>query len=274
MVSIWEKCLSVLGLSMAVDLKLRVTMLDQITRWPGNYTQYIEASPTEWPALRHHIPCTVHIIQLALGAFINSFGVKGGTKSWEAHERDQYFEENESTDIGKSQRLRKEGNVRIYTVSAMKPGSVKIIEKVCIGRIFESTKTDHCIAANAYTIDYTDTRSSKRVDWLSKNQSMHRRSTYYGCKNTVEFDTRVAWASLPIMRIHHWVAQEPQIHWILATIQNTSWIDHCEVRDGSPKAVPILDLVDVEKVYSSSASYHECVQWHVRSYGWRYASFR
>jgi len=33
-------------------------------------------------------------------------------------------------DIGKSQRLRKEGNARINKVSAMKPGIAKIIEKV------------------------------------------------------------------------------------------------------------------------------------------------
>jgi len=73
-----------------------------------------------------------HVIQLALGAFMSSLGVKGRTKSWEAHERDQHFGENESIDIGKSQRLRKEGNARINKVSAMKPGLAKIIEKVRI----------------------------------------------------------------------------------------------------------------------------------------------
>jgi len=71
-----------------------------------------------------------HVIQLALGSFMRSLGVKGRTNSWEAHERDQQFGENESIDIGKSQRLRKEGNARINTVSAMKPCSAKIIEKV------------------------------------------------------------------------------------------------------------------------------------------------
>jgi hypothetical protein len=73
-----------------------------------------------------------HIIQLALGEFMSSLGVKGCTKSWEAHERDQQFGENENIDIGKSQRLRKEGNTRINKVSAMKPGLAKIIEKVRI----------------------------------------------------------------------------------------------------------------------------------------------
>jgi hypothetical protein len=92
----------------------------------------LEASGIEWPVLRNHIPCMAHIIQLALGAFISSLGVKGRTKSWEAHERDQQFGENESIDIGKSQRLRKEGNARINKVSAMKPSLAKIIEKVRI----------------------------------------------------------------------------------------------------------------------------------------------
>jgi hypothetical protein len=41
-----------------------------------------------------------HIIQLALGAFMSSLSVKGRTKSWEAHERDQQFGEDECIDIG------------------------------------------------------------------------------------------------------------------------------------------------------------------------------
>jgi hypothetical protein len=44
-----------------------------------------------------------HVIQLALGEVMSSLGVKGRAMSWEAHERDQQFGENESTDIGKSQ---------------------------------------------------------------------------------------------------------------------------------------------------------------------------
>jgi len=92
----------------------------------------LEASGIEWPALRNHILCMAHFIQLALGVFVSSLGVKGGTKSWEAHERNQQFGENESIDIGKSQRLRKERNARIHKVSAMRPGLAKIIEKVRI----------------------------------------------------------------------------------------------------------------------------------------------
>jgi len=63
---------------------------------------------------------------------MRSLGVKGSTKSWETHERDQQFGENESIDIGKGQRLQKEGNARINKVSAMRPGLAKIIEKVRI----------------------------------------------------------------------------------------------------------------------------------------------
>jgi len=74
----------------------------------------------------------VHVIQLALDAFRSSLSVKGRTKSWEAHERDQQFGENESIDVGKSQRLRKEGNARINKVSAMRRGLANIIEKVRI----------------------------------------------------------------------------------------------------------------------------------------------
>jgi hypothetical protein len=92
----------------------------------------LEAAGIEWPAVRNNIPCMAHVIQLALGAFMSSLGVKGHTKSWEAYERDQQFGENESTIIGKSQRLRKESNARINKVWAMKPGLAKLIEKVRI----------------------------------------------------------------------------------------------------------------------------------------------
>jgi len=43
------------------------------------------ASAIQWPFLRNHIPRMAHVIQLALGAVISSLGVKGGTKSWDAH---------------------------------------------------------------------------------------------------------------------------------------------------------------------------------------------
>jgi hypothetical protein len=81
-----------------------------------------EASVIELPALRNHIPCTAHVLQRALAAFLSSLGVKGCTRSWEAHECNQQFGEHESIHIGKSQRLRKEGNARINKVTAIRPG--------------------------------------------------------------------------------------------------------------------------------------------------------
>jgi hypothetical protein len=63
---------------------------------------------------------------------MSRLGVKGRTKSWEAHESDPQFGENEIIDIGNCQRLRKEGNARITKVSAMRPGLAKILEKVRI----------------------------------------------------------------------------------------------------------------------------------------------
>jgi hypothetical protein len=92
----------------------------------------LETSGIEWPALRNHIQWMTHVIQLALGAFMSSLAVQGCTKSLEGHERDQQFGENESIDIGKCQRLRKESNATINKVSAMRPGLAKIIEKVHI----------------------------------------------------------------------------------------------------------------------------------------------
>jgi len=192
----------------------------------------LEASAIQWPALRNHIPCMAHVIQLALGAFMSSLSVKGRTKSWEAHERDQQFEENESIDIGKSQRLRKEGNARINKVSAIKPGLAKIIEKVCISWYFGSPEIDLHIAENACCIDYADSWSLKRVHWLSKSQSSHRGTTDYGCEDTLELDTGVARACLPITGIHMWVALKSKIQWLPATFHNSRWVDHCEVCRG------------------------------------------
>jgi hypothetical protein len=67
----------------------------------------IDYSRVEWPALKNHRACMVDVMQLAFGAFMISLDVKGCTKSWEAHERNQQFGENESVQIGNSQRLRK-----------------------------------------------------------------------------------------------------------------------------------------------------------------------
>jgi len=216
----------------------------------------LQASGIEWPALRNHIPCMAHVIQLALGAFMSSLGVKGRTKSWKAHERDQQFGENENTHIGKSQRLRREGNARINKVSAMKPGLAKIIEKVRISRYSENSETNYHIAANASCVDYVDTWLSKRVYWLSKSQSTNRSPSYYRCENTVEFDTGVTWTSLSIAKIHPWVAEESKIQRIPVTLHNRGWMDNRQVCHGSVNVIPILDSVDVEKTYGHTASWN------------------
>jgi len=186
---------------------------------------------------------------------MNSLGVKGRTKWWEAHEQDQQFGDNQSRDIGNSQSLQKEGNARINKVSAMQPGLAKIIEKVCISRYFECSKTDDHVAANASSDDYVDTGSSKWVYWLPKRQSTNCSPTYYGCENTVESDIGVAWASLPITRINMRVADESQILWIPVTLHNRGWMDNDEGHHGSLKAIPILHSVDV--------SGHTVTQHHV-----------
>jgi hypothetical protein len=87
----------------------------------------LEGSRIEWPALRSHTPCMAHVLQPAVGAFMSSLSVKGRTKSWKAHEQDPQFGENESIDIRKSGRLRKEGKATINKVSAMRQGLAKII---------------------------------------------------------------------------------------------------------------------------------------------------
>jgi len=106
----------------------------------------------------------VHDIKCALGAFMNSLGVRGRTKSCEAHKCDQYCGGNESTHNGKSQRFRKEGNARINKEAAMRPGLAKIIEKACISSYFDTPQTAYDIAANACCIEYTGSWPSKLVD--------------------------------------------------------------------------------------------------------------
>jgi len=161
-----------------------------------------EASGIEWPALRMHLPCMAHIIQLALGALISIFGMKRCTKSRDAHERDQQCHDNERIDIRKSQRLRKEGNCRINKVSAMRPGLPKIIEIVCILWYFESPQTDLHKAENSCGIDYADTLSSKRAHWLATIERQHCATSDYRCEDTLELDPGVTWRGLPIMGIH------------------------------------------------------------------------
>jgi len=123
----------------------------------------LEVTGIEWLALRNQIPCMAHVIQLGLSAFMSSLGVKGRTKSWEAHERNQQLGQNECIDIGKSQRLRKEGNASINKVLAMRPDVAKIIEKVRTSRYIESPQNDLHKPENASCIDFANTWSSKGV---------------------------------------------------------------------------------------------------------------
>jgi hypothetical protein len=48
----------------------------------------LATSGIEWPTLGNHIPCMRYVIQISLGVFMGSHGVKGHTKSGEAHECD------------------------------------------------------------------------------------------------------------------------------------------------------------------------------------------
>jgi hypothetical protein len=51
-------------------------------------------------------------------------------------------------------------------------------------------------------------------------------------------------------------------------------MDHCEVCHASIEAIPILNCVDVEEVYSYIPSRSHSLQLHSRSYGWHDVSFR
>jgi hypothetical protein len=82
----------------------------------------LEASGTEWPELRDHIPCMGDVIQLPVGEFMSRLDDKCHTKSSEPHNHYQQCEENDSIYDWMSHRLRKEANARINNVSAMRPG--------------------------------------------------------------------------------------------------------------------------------------------------------
>ena len=49
-------------------------------------------------------------------------------------------------------------------------------------------------------------------------------------------------------------------------------MEYCQDCHGCFTALPVLDPVDVEKAYHYSAFCHQCLQLHVRSYGWHDAS--
>jgi len=84
----------------------------------------------------------------------------------------------------------------------------RITEKVYISSNFESPETDLHMAANAWWIYYTDTRSLKWDYWLSKCQYTTCSIVQYGSQDMGEFNTGVIILSLLLMRIHPWVVQE------------------------------------------------------------------
>jgi hypothetical protein len=148
-------------------------------------------------------------------------------------------------------------------VSTMQPGVAKIIEKVPIWRHCEWTETDIDIAENVGGINYTDTWSSKRVNWLSKSQSPDCRTTYYGCEDRLEHNTGVAQALRLITSIDSRAPWQPRIHRLPAIHHNPGWVDYSQVDDGSFTAIPVLDPVNVVMAYRYSASRRNCLQWHL-----------
>jgi len=154
----------------------------------------------------------------------------------------------------------------------MKPGLANIIEKVHISSYFESHEIDLHIAENDCSINYADTWSSKRVHWLSKSQTSHHGNTNAGYEGTVELNTWVARACLPITGIHTHVAPKSKIDSIPATFHNSRWVDHCEVRHGNIETISIMHPVDVKEAYSHLATCYHSVQWHIQSHGGRDAS--
>jgi len=159
-----------------------------------------------------------------------------------------------------SERLQNEGNTGSNKVLAMKPGLSKIIEKVSISMKFGCPETALHIAANTCSIDYTDTRWSKQVHWLSKSVCTNPSTFYYGCEITVEFNTGVVWANLLLTRIQPQATHASMIQWSPATHHITGWIHHCQIRNWILKAILILDHVDIDKVYGIPPSHHNCVQ--------------
>lgn len=187
--------------------------------------------------------------------------------SCEAHVREQQFLDYEIKRHGNIQRHRKEGNVKVNLMSAIRPGLAKIIVNVSIWTYFDSHETDLEIAANAHWIDYTDPCPSKRVHWQSTHQSINCGTENYSCGDTMGLNSGVAWANLPITRIHPGVISEVIIQWLPATLYHTGRMNQHEGHYGWIKAIPILHTVNVKMVYGFSALYCCSVHCHVRSYG-------
>jgi len=213
------------------------------------------------------------IIRLALGAFISRHRGKCLTKCLEAHEHNQQFGENACIDIGKSQRLRKEGNARINKVLTIRWDLAKLIEKLHIAKSYGYAVTGLHIEENDYWIDYTYTNLSERDHWLSTSQSMSWSAINYECESPVHFDTGVAWVYSPLISIHSQGAQESNTLSIPVTHHYGWLIDHCQVPCWSFQFALRLDPVEVEKAYGDSPSTVSQVQGHVWSSGWPCVSF-
>jgi len=128
-------------------------------------------------------------------------------------------------------------------------------------------------AKNACCMDYANTQSLKWDLWLSKSEFTTRSTTNYGCSDTMTFNTGVVWETLPITRIHPKGAQQSKIPWLPHTLHNPGWMNHRHITCANFMTIQVLDSEDVEKAYGYPASSDHCLQWHVRWYGWRYASF-
>jgi hypothetical protein len=83
----------------------------------------------------------------------------------------------------------------------------------------------------------------------------------------------VTWVGLLITRIHMRVALESKTQWLLATLHNKGSMDYCLVHRWSVMPILVLDTVNVDMEYDYSTSCYYCIQRHVPSYRWCYASF-
>ena len=92
-----------------------------------------EARMIKWSAAQNHMACMTHVIQLTLGAFMDSLGVKGRGKSWEDTEREKIGEESSRRRIGRRNPI---GGARVGRVESLEPGFNKIVEKVGPKEIF------------------------------------------------------------------------------------------------------------------------------------------
>jgi len=199
------------------------------------------------------IPSMEHVIQPAQGAFMTSLGVKRCTKSWEAWAQSPIWREWKCRHWEESKTL-KRGQCKNQSGVGHETRFSKDNWESMYFKIFWKSWNDLDIAESACSIDYADTWLTKRVHWLSKTNSLHRSTTNFVCEDIMELDTGVAWASLPISEIQPQVTAKSKLQWLLATLHNTGWMNHCQVHHGSFESFPILNPVDVNEAYGDIAS--------------------